>query len=154
MRVRDVLRGFVYCCGADDPIDMAIRLMRDRKVACLPVVDEEHRPIGHLTERELKHARAHWGGALLAMPVRRAMAVRPPICFDTDPLRHARSLMRTWDVDHVSVVDGSGSLVGLVSRRDTSWMHESGVIRTDAVETQEEEEACSCPLCFRPVRVA
>jgi|RhiMetdeSRZDD1v2_1073273.scaffolds.fasta_scaffold150496_3 CBS domain-containing protein len=49
VRVGEAMTLHVYTCGAEDSIPSAERLMRDRQVRRLPVVDGAERPIGIVT---------------------------------------------------------------------------------------------------------
>lgn len=52
-RVADRMTSEVYLCREDDPISMCWRLMRDRKVGFVPVIDRHLQVVGVVTARDL-----------------------------------------------------------------------------------------------------
>ena len=50
--VREVMRRDLLTVGPDDPALVACKLMLERKLGCLPVVDEERNLVGILTEAD------------------------------------------------------------------------------------------------------
>jgi CBS domain-containing protein len=60
LSVRDVLRPDVQTCSADDDVRDALRLLKNRRVRRLPVVDRQGRLIGIISLNDLV-AHASWG---------------------------------------------------------------------------------------------
>lgn len=52
-RVRDVMSADVVCCYEDDDVDTAVRLMEERRVRRLPVLDHGERLVGVVTLGDL-----------------------------------------------------------------------------------------------------
>ena len=135
-KVRDVMTGEVVAVRRDASFkEMAARL-REYRVSAFPVIDENRRVIGVVSEADLlaKEALAgeHAGipaaltgilhhkdqqkaegltaSDLMTHP---AVTVRPE-----DSIEHAARLMYTLQVKRLPVVDAGGYLVGIVSRAD------------------------------------
>jgi len=135
-KVRDVMTGEVVAVRRDASFkEMAARL-REYRVSAFPVIDENRRVIGVVSEADLlaKEALAgdHAGipaavtgilhhkdhqkaegitaSDLMTHP---AVTVRPE-----DSVEHAARLMYTLQVKRLPVVDAGGYLVGIVSRAD------------------------------------
>jgi CBS domain-containing protein len=135
-KVRDVMTGEVVAVRKDASFkEMAARL-RQYRVSAFPVIDENRRVIGVVSEADLlaKEALAgdHAGipaavtgilhhkdykksegltaGDLMTHP---AVTARPE-----DSVEHAARLMYTLQVKRLPVVDAGGYLVGIVSRAD------------------------------------
>jgi CBS-domain-containing membrane protein len=135
-KVKDVMTGEVVAVRKDASFkEMAARL-RQFRVSAFPVIDENRRVIGVVSEADLlaKEALAddHAGipaavtgilhhkdykkvegltaGDLMTHP---AVTVRPD-----DSVEHAARLMYTLQVKRLPVVDAGGYLVGIVSRAD------------------------------------
>jgi CBS domain-containing protein len=135
-KVRDVMTGEVVAVRRDARFkEMAARL-REYRVSAFPVIDENRRVIGVVSEADLlaKEALAgeHAGipaaitgilhhkdhqkaegltaGDLMTHP---AVTVKPD-----DSVEHAARLMYTLQVKRLPVVDAGGYLVGIVSRAD------------------------------------
>jgi CBS domain-containing protein len=135
-KVKDVMTGEVVAVRKDASFkEMAVRL-RQYRVSAFPVIDENRRVIGVVSEADLLAKEALGGdqagipaavtgilhhkdykksegltaGDLMTHP---AVTVRPE-----DPVEHAARLMYTLQVKRLPVVDAGGYLVGIVSRAD------------------------------------
>jgi acetoin utilization protein AcuB len=53
MLVRDIMTDDVQSCRAGDSLQLAAKLMWDGDFGCVPVVDEERRVIGIITDRDI-----------------------------------------------------------------------------------------------------
>jgi CBS domain-containing protein len=135
-RVKDVMTGEVVAVRKEASFkEMAARL-RQYRVSAFPVIDENHRVIGVVSEADLlakealagdragvpaavtgilhhkdyKKSEGLTAGDLMTHP---AVTVRPE-----DSVEHAARLMYTLQVKRLPVVDAGGYLVGIVSRAD------------------------------------
>jgi len=135
-KVRDVMTGEVVAVRRDTSYkEMAARL-REYRVSAFPVIDENRRVIGVVSEadllakealagehagipaaitgvlhhKEYRKAEGVTAGDLMTHP---AVTVRPE-----DSVEHAARLMYTLQVKRLPVVDAGGYLVGIVSRSD------------------------------------
>ena len=132
LSVRDIMTAEPRVVSAETPLRQAAQDMVRAGIGGLPVVDEQGRVIGMLSERELmRHllsAYLHGGGsggsaAGKAPPAAgrrlvRDVMTRQVLCVSPDqPLAEVASIMTSKDVDRVPVV-GGGRLVGLLTRGD------------------------------------
>jgi len=136
VKVRDVMTGEVVAVRRDASFkEMAARL-RQYRVSAFPVIDENRRVIGVVSEADLQ-AREALAGEHAGIPAavtgilhhkdykksegltasdlmtHPAVTVRPE-----DSVEHAARLMYTLQVKRLPVVDAGGYLVGIVSRAD------------------------------------
>ncbi len=59
LKVRDVMtKGIVYCSDTED-LDDALRIMEQKKVRRLPVINEKMRMVGMLSLGDISHAASH-----------------------------------------------------------------------------------------------
>ena len=127
--VRDVMTGEVVAVRRNASFkEMAARL-RQHRVSAFPVIDENRKVIGVVSEadllakealagdhagilhhKEFQKAEGVTAGDLMTHP---AVTVRPE-----DSVEHAARLMYTLQVKRLPVVDAGGYLVGIVSRSD------------------------------------
>lgn len=56
LTARDVMSASVSCCGEDEEIDNAVRLMEERKIRRLPVTDAKSKLVGILSLGDISHA--------------------------------------------------------------------------------------------------
>ena len=135
-KVRDVMTGEVMAVRRDASFkEMAARL-REYRVSAFPVIDENRRVIGVVSEADLlakealadgqagipgavagllHHKQHEKADALTAgeMMTHPAVTVRPD-----DTVEHAARMMYTLRVKRLPVVDAGGHLIGIVSRSD------------------------------------
>lgn len=128
--VKDVMTPHVYTVKGDQTLGEVARMMVDREIRAVPVVDEGGGLIGLISHRELlrwlvpefqhrsKSGEYRRGGAdPQVMPVREAMT-RSVLCLSEDqPLADVASLMNAKDVDRFPVVR-EGVVVGFLTRAD------------------------------------
>ena len=138
MKAADVMTRDIVAVGPETPLADAIRLMLERRVSGLPVVDGAGQLVGLLTEGDLLHraetgtdaVRLGWLQALLARGrmaeryvhthgrrVRDVMTRDVLTVGEASPLDDVVRIMETRHVRRVPVVEG-GRLVGIVSRSD------------------------------------
>jgi CBS domain-containing protein len=132
-RVEDVMTAPVFTVTDTTPITDIVRLLLDRKVSGMPVVDNRGRVTGVVSEADLLlkeeyfdeppatleggHRRAERAKAAgsIARDVMTSPVVTIPI--GTEVFEAAR-LMHKENVKRLPVVNGEGRLVGIVSRSD------------------------------------
>jgi CBS domain-containing protein/mannitol/fructose-specific phosphotransferase system IIA component (Ntr-type) len=130
LTVRDVMTPQVHTVKGDCTLGEVARMMVERDIRAVPVVDEGGGLLGIVTHRELlrhlvpefqqraksgEHRRTGTDPQLL--PVREAMS-RSVLCLsDEQPLADVASLMNSKDVDRFPVVR-DGVLVGFLTRAD------------------------------------
>jgi CBS domain-containing protein len=131
--LRSIMSSELICVRQDLEIHRVVGLMIGRSVGCLPVVDQQRRPIGVITKFDLVEQleaamRASSAGCPLPqdLPARTADEVMMPIALTLDEhatIAHAAAMMASEEIHHVLVVDGDGALVGVVSAKDiVHWL--------------------------------
>lgn len=108
---------------ADDPIEEAERLMRERRVSGLPVVDPDGAPLGVISQTDVIED----GSAPLAILLRRKpsglrvgeVMTSPAVTIaDTARLVDAARVLRDNRIHRVIAVDERGRTVGVLSASD------------------------------------
>lgn len=118
MRVHELMTREVSYCLPHESLARAAQLMWDHDCGCIPVVDEDRRLIGIVTDRDICMAALHNGRPLHELMASQAMAQRPVRVGPQDDVRDAQDLMRHARVRRLPVTDGGGRLVGLISLHD------------------------------------
>ena len=115
-RVSEVMTAPVVTAAPDTPLDAAIRLMRERRISALIALDEQARPSGILTERDVLSAIGREGAAALTRPIGDLMS-RPVVAVPPDAFLHAAlARMERHGVRHLAVTEAAaGRLVGILS---------------------------------------
>jgi CBS domain-containing protein len=116
LRVADIMVKDVVTAKEHDKIrDVAIR-MYEKRVGSVVVVDDEGRPIGIVTERDMVYVVAR---ALAPdTPVWMVMTENPVVINENALVTEAMEKMRVQNVRHLPVVNAEGKLVGMISFRD------------------------------------
>jgi IMP dehydrogenase len=103
-----------YAVAPDTPLAEAVALMRSRRVGTLVVMDDQRRLKGLLTERDVRFVAADVGTVATRMtPVEQLVIGREELS-----LTEAERLMVERKVKKLPLVDGGGTLLGLVTSRD------------------------------------
>lgn len=150
MLVREVMSSPVVTVGPRTPVKQAVRLLDEHQITAMPVVDEEGRLVGVVSEADvLRDAlppdrRAHDRLVELAAPpvhlvVTDVMTHLPMSVGPDDDLVDAVELMVDTQVKSLPVVS-SGRVVGMVSRRDVIAVlaRQDGLIEAEVDEALRE----------------
>ncbi len=116
LRVVDIMVKEVVTAKEHDKIrDVAIR-MYEKRVGSVVVVDDEEKPIGIVTERDMVYVVAR---ALAPdTPVWMVMTENPVVINENALVTEAMEKMRVQNIRHLPVVNDEGKLVGMISFRD------------------------------------
>ena len=133
MAVKDVMTTQVFWVERDTPFAAIAVALRQHRVSAFPVLDEERRVIGVVSESDLLNKMALGGGEdhmitgiLRHTQLEKARGVTaadlmtaPPVTASPDDtVEHAARLMYLRGVKRLPVVDAGGRLAGIVSRAD------------------------------------
>jgi len=117
MLCRDVMKTVVFTCHAGDPVAECARTMRDHNLGFLPVLDDDGRVIGVVTDRDLA-LRILALGASPDAPVGPVMTREVIWCRPLDELRSAEAQMAGARKSRLVVMDDDGSCAGVISLSD------------------------------------
>jgi CBS domain-containing protein len=118
MRVEEVCTRAVKSCTKETPLTEAAALMWDGDCGILPVLDEAGKVVGVVTDRDICVALPLIGRPAADVPVRILPTGTLHACRPSDGLREALKTMRTQKVRRLPVVDGAGTLQGMISLSD------------------------------------
>ena len=118
MKVEQIMNRNVKVCRPQDSLNKAAQIMWEEPCGAVPVVDEQSKPIGFLTDRDICIAAYTQGKSLERLRVEVAMARKVVSCGADDDLRSAAELMRENRTRRLPVVDRNGTLAGLLSLDD------------------------------------
>jgi IMP dehydrogenase len=93
-------------------LDDALALMRHYRISGLPVVDGDRRPVGILTNRDVRFEKR------LQLPVGEVMTKNPVTVKDSVQIDEAKDLLHKHRIEKLLVVDREGRLKGLITIRD------------------------------------
>lgn len=127
MLVRDRMTSPAVTVTAETPFQDALKLMRDRRLRRLPVVDSAGRVVGIVSESDLLHASPSPATSLSVWEVNYLlwklkigdiMTHRVLTIEEETPIEDAASLMVNNKIGGLPVVDGRDRLVGVITETD------------------------------------
>ncbi len=118
MRIQDVMTREVSCCRPGDSLSEAARCMWECDCGATPIIDEERRVVGILTDRDICMAAYTRGAPLHAIEIASVMSTDLCACRPGDALEDVETQMRRHRVRRIPVVDEQDRLVGIVSLND------------------------------------
>jgi len=118
MLVEHLMTRDVKTCGPQDTLSMVAQIFWNHDCGCVPVVDQNSRVVGMVTDRDICLA-AYWQGrSLRELQVCNVTHNRVCSCKPRDTIATAEKLMKARKVRRLPVIDDDGRLVGLLSIKD------------------------------------
>ncbi|MUN28878.1 CBS domain-containing protein [Sulfuracidifex metallicus] len=114
--VKEYMKEGVVSAEKKTTIKEVAKIMTDKNVGSVIVVDGNGKPIGIATERDV--VRSIGKGKSLDEPIENAMTSSLITVREDAPITGALSLMRSYNIRHLPVVDQNGTLKGIISIRD------------------------------------
>ena len=138
MKVTDLMKKNVHTTLLEDTLQEAAETMLKRDVGVLPVVDEQDRLVGMITDRDICMCSLIEGRSLQDLPVSLAMSSPAWACGLEDSLEDVHAAMQTHQIHRVPVVDGDEKVVGIVGVGDivrATAAKKRGANPTDLIRT-------------------
>lgn len=118
MTVRELAAFDVKSCSPDTDLATAAQLMWDGDCGAVPVVSEQRKVIGMVTDRDICIAAATRGSKPSDIQVRDLMSRDLATCRATDEVNDVLKTMKAARVRRLPVVDDQERLTGIVSLND------------------------------------
>ena len=132
-RVKKAQSGIVVdpvTVSPDRHVEYALQLMREYRISGLPVVDKEGRPVGILTNRDLRFERN------LSQPVGDLMTRNLITVAESVSLEESKDLLHKNRIEKLLVIDGDGRLKGLITIKDIERAEQHPRAATDSLGRQ------------------
>lgn len=112
----------VAMISPEESVAVAVHLMNELHIGALLVTDDERRPVGIFTERDLLRRVVGESLDLMATPVGKVMTTEVATASPTTSVDDAMQLFMERRIRHLPVLD-DGRLAGLISIGDVNrWM--------------------------------
>lgn len=118
MKVESMMKRPVATCRADRSLNDAAQVFWENDCGVVPVVDEDDKLVGVLTDRDVTVSAYFRGGSLRNLSIADAMARNVLTVAAGDDVEDALELMRTHQVRRLPVVDAAGRVEGILSLSD------------------------------------
>ncbi len=149
--VRDVMSTRVVAVHRDATYKEMVTQLRERRISAFPVLDDDYRVIGVVSEADLLAKEAlqysapglggkRWHGRALAkaagLTAADLMSTPPVTIGPREPVARAARVMYSRRVKRLPVVNAEGRLIGIVSRADVLGVYTrpDAAIRDEVVE--------------------
>lgn len=120
MQVQDILKkksSEVFTIRSHQPLADAIKMLADKNIGVLVVVDEQNQPVGVLSERDIVRELAHNIAGMESLKVSHIMTKDVIIALPEDDLTYLSNTMTNKRIRHLPVMQ-DGKLIGIVSIGD------------------------------------
>ncbi|MHC4993627.1 MAG: CBS domain-containing protein [Planctomycetota bacterium] len=112
-----------HTVSPDLTVREAMEQMSEHVIACLVVVDEQHKPVGILSERDILMRFALEYDQVADQSLGEMMTKDPVVVHESENPARVINQMFSGKFRHVPVVDADGKLVGIIGpRRVTSYL--------------------------------
>jgi CBS domain-containing protein len=118
MKVQNIMTTGVQTCVPDTSLPQAVRLMRETRCGFLPVIDWRSSVAGVVTDRDICMALVNSARKPLNITVREVMENTVHACGPDDDIQVALETMKRYRIRRLPVVDGHGTLQGVLSFDD------------------------------------
>ena len=118
MTVRELANFDVKVCSPDTDLATAAKIMWDCDCGVVPVVNEERRVLGMVTDRDICIAAATRAAKPSDIQVRDVMSQAVASCKAEDDANTAMGIMKQRRVRRLPVLDARGRLAGILSVND------------------------------------
>jgi CBS domain-containing protein len=118
VQIKEIMSHPVVTAPAGSTADVVARLMWEFDCGIVPIVNDDGRLAGVITDRDVCMAAYTQGQPLSAIAVTSAMAKEVVACHSGDAVESAERLMRDHQIHRVPVLDQEERPVGIVSMND------------------------------------
>lgn len=120
MKIKEVMSENPVCCLATDSAQAVARIMCERNIGAIPVVDDQQSKLllGVITDRDLCCAVIAGGLDPKSTPIQKFISQHLVTCRDGENIDHCERAMQEHQVRRVPVVDGQNHVIGIVSQAD------------------------------------
>lgn len=118
MIVKQLAAFDVKSCSPDTDLATAAKIMWDGDCGAVPVINEERKVVGMVTDRDICIASATRAAKPSDIAVRDVMSTNVEACRAADDVRAALKMMKERRVRRLPVLDGDGRLAGIISMND------------------------------------
>ena len=120
MQTKEIMTTDVACCGPDTPLPEVARLMVEHDCGEIPVVDENKKPLGVVTDRDITCRTVANGKNPLELTARDCMSDLVVTVTPETSVDDCCKVMEDNQIRRLPVVDESGACCGIVSQADVA----------------------------------
>ena len=137
MRAEQIMRKQVFTVTTGQTLSDAAQFMWDHDFGSVPVVDQSHRVVGMITDRDITCRVTASGHNPATTTAKAIMTGDVSCCFEEDPLVKAAEIMEEKRVRRLPVHNQDEVLVALLTADDLAW-HTDHTLLGEVIETVYE----------------
>lgn len=118
MHVRELMTANPTCCGPETGLQEVAKRMADEDCGCLPVIDQDKKPVGTITDRDITCRTVAEGRNPLDLTAADCMTSPVISVNDSADIDECCRLMEENQLRRLLVVDENGSCCGIVAQAD------------------------------------
>lgn len=126
MFIRDLMTCDVTTCRSDSNAETAAMMMWNSDCGSVPVVDENGKAIGMITDRDICMAVALQKKTASEIPVKDFMSTELFSCHPEENIRQAMKTMATHKIKRLPITNDNGQIEGILSIDDLVACAERG----------------------------
>jgi CBS domain-containing protein len=107
----------VITVAPHDTVGSLVQVLSVNRIGAAPVINQDHRLVGIVSERDVIRCMAQHGEAVIALPVERLMTTEVRTCSPEDAIVELMEVMTLQRIRHLPVIQ-DGALRGIVSIGD------------------------------------
>lgn len=120
MKISDLMTKNVTTRRPHNTLESAARAMWEDDIGCVVIVDDEHKPVGVVTDRDICMAAYTRDCSLKSTEITSLLGRSVVTCPSDGSFAEAAEAMALHQVRRLPVIDHSGALVGIVTLGDLS----------------------------------
>ncbi len=118
MKVKEFMSKNVGFCHPEDKLAKAAEIMQQHDCGVVPVIDENEKVIGMITDRDICLAFASGNAKISQLKVEKLMTTKIIDCSADDKIEDALKKMRKNQLKRLAVTGKDGKIVGILSVTD------------------------------------
>lgn len=146
MKVSALFHRTVTSCTNRDTLDHAAALLWRHDIGCLPVLGDDGKLIGMITDRDIAMAAFLQGAPLRSITVSSVMSKEMATCKSEDDIETVVQMLIARRIRRLPVLDLAGQLIGIISLNDIARAATANELPTASVAAVLT--ALAVPRCF------
>jgi CBS domain-containing protein len=134
MRVKDVMTAEPVCCRLSDTAQEVAKILRDEDIGSVPIVSEERKLEGIITDRDLCCTIVAEGLDPRTTSINNYVTRNPLSCRADDDLDDCERAMQKNQIRRIPVVDDQERCIGVVSQADLALREEPKKVKETVAE--------------------
>jgi CBS domain-containing protein len=118
MQVREIMTGNPECCGENSSVLEVARMMVDCDCGEIPVVDDQGRPVGVVTDRDIVLRVVAAGKEPRETDARQIMSTPVVTVTPESTIEELRRIAEEHQIRRIPVVNEKGEVCGIVTQAD------------------------------------